>query len=295
MGAPLDNPAPMPSGWLARGERRGLMLLAVCAAALFAPVFVELYQVVWRTDSQGQGPIIILLSGWLIWRRWKSLEALPARTSRTASIVVLAVAWLLYVLGRSQTILQFEVLSLIAFLAGLMLQWRGGRGLREIGFPLFFLIFAIPLPGVLVQTLTLPLKEGVSVVTENLLFSMGYPIARTGVTLQIGPYQLLVADACAGLNSMFTLESLGLLYMNIVGHTSKLRNVVLAILIIPISFVSNVVRVVTLVLVTYYFGDAAGQGFVHEFAGLVLFLVALVLMLAVDGLLGRVLRGRISS
>jgi exosortase/archaeosortase family protein len=105
--------------------------------------------------------------------------------------------------------------------------------------------------------------------------------------LSIGPYQLLVADACAGLNSMFTLESLGLLYMNLAGYTSKARNIVLAVLIIPISFVANVVRVCILVLVTFYLGDEAGQGFVHGFAGMVLFLVALLLMLFVDKILGR--------
>jgi exosortase/archaeosortase family protein len=116
-------------------------------------------------------------------------------------------------------------------------------------------------------------------------------VARAGVVMQVGQYQLLVADACAGLNSMFTLESLGLLYMNIMAYTSRWRNVLLAVLIIPISFVANVVRVVILILVTYHFGDAAGQGFVHGFAGMVLFLVALVLILMVDSLLSRLTPG----
>lgn len=90
---------------------------------------------------------------------------------------------------------------------------------------------------------------------------------------------------------MFTLESLGLLYMNIMAYASRWRNVLLAVLIIPISFVANVVRVVILILVTYHFGDAAGQGFVHGFAGMVLFLVALVLILMVDSLLARLAPG----
>ena len=115
------------------------------------------------------------------------------------------------------------------------------------------------------------------------------PGSGTGVILTVGPYQLLVADACAGLNSMFTLEALGLLYMNLMGYTSKLRNVLLAILVVPIAFVANVIRVIILILVTYHFGDEAGQGFVHTFAGMVLFGVGLTMMLATDGLLGRAL------
>ena len=107
-------------------------------------------------------------------------------------------------------------------------------------------------------------------------------MGRSGVLLTVGPYQLLVADACAGLNSMFTLEALGMLYMNIMGYTSFRRNLALAILIIPISFAANVVRVMILVLVTYHFGDEAGQGFVHGAAGMVLFAVALTFMLLTD-------------
>jgi exosortase/archaeosortase family protein len=105
------------------------------------------------------------------------------------------------------------------------------------------------------------------------------------VILQIGQYQLLVADACAGLQTLLTLEALGLFYLNVVRHTSVFRNVVLAIFIIPISFSANVIRVIALTLITYYFGEEAGQGFLHGFAGMVLFLTALILILSVDKML----------
>jgi exosortase/archaeosortase family protein len=111
-------------------------------------------------------------------------------------------------------------------------------------------------------------------------------VGRSGVTLTVGPYQLLVADACAGLNSMFTLEALGMLYMNLMQYTSAARNITLALLLVPVAFIANVCRVLILVLVTYYLGDEAGQGFVHGFAGMVLFLLALVMMLVLDKLLG---------
>jgi exosortase/archaeosortase family protein len=79
-----------------------------------------------------------------------------------------------------------------------------------------------------------------------------------------------------------------MLYMNLMRYTSATRNVVLAILLIPTAFIANIVRVMILVLVTYHFGDEAGQGFVHGFAGMVLFMVALSLMLVLDKLLGLV-------
>ena len=147
------------------------------------------------------------------------------------------------------------------------------------------MLFMIPLPGALVDALTLPMKMAVSYVAENVLFMAGYPVARTGVILQIGQYKLLVADACAGLQTLFTLEAMGLLYLNLIRRDSLFRNVSLAILIVPISFVANVIRVITLTLITYHFGDEAGQGFLHGFAGIVLFMSALLLIMAVDKVL----------
>jgi exosortase len=137
-----------------------------------------------------------------------------------------------------------------------------------------------------VQTVTMPLKMAVSWVAQTVLHAAGYPVARTGVIIAIEQYQLLVADACAGLTSMFTLEALGLMYMQLRRFAvSRRHDIMLALLLIPIAFVANVVRVMTLVLVTYYFGDAVGQGFAHGFAGVVLFAAAAVLLMVTDSVL----------
>jgi exosortase len=154
--------------------------------------------------------------------------------------------------------------------------------------PLVLLLFVVPIPSDIVAALTGPLKSAVSAVAASILWLAGYPVARTGVILMVGQYQLLVADACAGLTSMFTLEAIGLVYMGLRNHPSTARNVTLGLLLVPIAFVANVVRVLVLVLVTYYFGDEAGQGFVHSAAGILLFMVATALMLLVDSLLALV-------
>jgi exosortase B len=208
---------------------------------------------------------------------------------------VFVLAMLLYSIGRSQHILVFEIGSFILILCAVLLLTRGGVALKTLWFPLFFLLFMIPLPGPVVSTLTMPMKMAVSYVAEHVLFWADYPIARNGVILQIGQYQLLVADACAGLQTLLTLEALGLFYLNLVQHSSVFRNVTLAILIIPISFVANVIRVIALTLITYHYGDAAGQGFMHGFAGMVLFLSALILILSVDSCLQYFSRSRMAD
>lgn len=180
----------------------------------------------------------------------------------------------------------FEIISQIFVLIALLLLFKGASGLLLVWFPLFFMLFMVPLPEALVASVTAPLKSAVSAVASTLLYQLGYPVGRSGVIMTVGPYQLLVADACAGLNSMFTLEALGMLYMNLMRYTNTTRNILLALLLVPTAFIANIVRVMILVLVTYHFGDEAGQGFVHGFAGMVLFMVALVLMLLLDKFLG---------
>lgn len=276
---------PMRPNWSAL-----VIIGAICL--LLVPSYFSLARTVWTSDEQGHGPIILAVTVYLMWQRRADLVRLPDAPVPVLGWSVCALGMLMYVIGRSQAVDTIEVLAHIPILCSALLLTKGWRGLRWGAFFLFFLLFMVPLPGILVQAMTTPLKIAVSHIAEGIMYYAGYPIARSGVILYVGQYQLLVADACAGLNSMFTLEALGLLYMNIMRYTSVKRNVILAIAVIPIAFAANVIRVIVLVLVTYYLGDEAGQGFVHGFAGMVLFMVALSLMLAADGIIGRFVPGQ---
>lgn len=260
---------------------------------LYVPTLYDLFNGLWATEEQLHGPIIFGLSIWLMTRQMPFIT--KGHTSKFSYIfggLVFVIALLFYIIGRSQQIMLFELSSLILMLAAILLIKLGANALKALWFPIFFMLFMIPLPGTVVIVLTMPMKMAVSYVTEQILYWADYPIARNGVILQIGQYKLLVADACAGLQTLLTLESLGLFYLNVVHHTSVFRNITLAILIVPISFTANVIRVITLTLITYYFGDAAGQGYLHDFAGMVLFLSALLLILGVDSLLHYIVKLR---
>jgi exosortase B len=260
-------------------------LVAVGVAALYVPTLAELFGGLWRTPEQGHGPIVLAVAAWLAFQRWPAAMRRGPVPKPIAGASILVVGLLLYVLGRSQDVVFLEVGSVAWVLLGVVLTLHGWHAVRVLWFPLFFLLFMIPLPGFIVDTLTMPMKIGVSWFVEHGLHAIGYPIARQGVVLHVGQYQLLVADVCAGLQTLFTLEAMGLLYLNLVHHASFFRNVALAVLIVPIAFIANAIRVTCLVLITYHFGDEVGQGFMHGFAGIVLFLSALGLIIAADGLL----------
>lgn len=270
--------------------------VAIGLMVLYLPTFYDLANGLWTNDEQIHGPIILMLSLWLIYRKWpEMIRRSDGQPTAGSGWIVFVMAMMLYSIGRSQHILVLEIGSFILILCAVLLVTRGTVALKTLWFPLFFLLFMIPLPGPVVSALTMPMKMAVSYVAEHVLFWADYPIARNGVILQIGQYQLLVADACAGLQTLLTLEALGLFYLNLVQHSSVFRNVTLAILIIPISFVANVIRVMALTLITYHYGDAAGQGFMHGFAGMVLFLSALILILSVDSCLQFFSRPRMTN
>jgi exosortase B len=262
-------------------------------AALYLPTYYGLADGIWNTEEQAHGPIVLAVSLFLIWRgRSAVISSQPLaggiwdKERPLLGWVVLVLGLLVYAVGRSQKVLLLEVGSQIPVLIGTLLITRGLSAVRAMWFPLFFLLFMVPLPAFVVDAATGPLKQHVSILAENILYSVGYPVARSGVVLTIGQYQLLVADACSGLHSMFSLSAMGLLYLHLMQRTSATRNLILIASILPIAFTANVIRVVILVLVTYYFGDEAGQGFVHGFAGILLFVVGLLFLFALDALLG---------
>jgi exosortase B len=262
--------------------------VALGLLVLYVPTYWMLAHGIWNDDDQAHGPIVLVVALYLIWQQRAVFSSAdqPSRVEATIGWTVLVFGLLAYALGRSQDIILFEVGSQVPVILGALLITLGTKSARALWFALFFLLFMIPLPGFVVDAATGPLKQYISVIAEQVLYAAGYPIARSGVTLTVGPYQLLVADACSGLHSMFSLSAMGLLYLYLMQRTSTTRNLIIMAAILPIAFVANIVRVMVLVLVTYHLGDEAGQGFLHGFAGIMLFVIGLLFLFALDGILG---------
>jgi exosortase B len=257
---------------------------------LYVPAFYDLVGMIWIRDDEYHGVIVLAVIVWLVWDRREVLLSPPTSAAPAPGIALLVFGLLLYVLGRSQGILIFQVASLVPVLAGTLLAMRGWPALRALWFALLFVAYLIPLPAYVQDSLTLPLSQTVAAAVDHILYAVGYPIAHEGVMLTVGQYQLRVADACAGLNAMFSLSAIGLLYLYLKRYQSWLRNALILLSLLPIAFFANIARAVILVVVTYNFGDEAGQGFVHGFSGIALFVFALMAVLLLDAILSRLSR-----
>jgi exosortase B len=270
--------------------------VALGLMVLYVPTLYDLVSMIWIRDDEFHGAIVLVVIAWLVWDRREVLLSPSPNTAPALGIAVLMFGLLLYALGRSQGILVFQVAALMPVFAGTLLAMRGWPAMRALWFMLLFTAYLIPLPAYVQDSLTLPLSQAVATIADYILYAAGYPIAHQGVTLTVRQYQLRVVDACAGLNSMFSLSAIGLLYLYLKRYRSRWHNALIVLSLLPIAFVANIGRVVILVLVTYHFGDEAGQGFVHGFSGIVLFVFALMAVLLLDAILSRLsgLRGSAS-
>lgn len=256
----------------------GMLLLVV-------PTIVTIAQDVWTHQDGVHGPIILATGIWLIWREWPYLPSAQAGGSRRLVALLLILALGLYVFGRAFGFLSLEGIALAVICTAVSYSYFGGAFVRSLWFPILYLCSIVPIPGEFMDALTGPLKNWISICAVVLFKGLDYPIAREGVTIFVAHYQLLVQDACAGLNSLVSLVSISLFYVYLLHRASARYALLLVVWIVPIAILANFVRVVALIFITYHWGDAAAQGFLHSAAGLMVFVVALLGIIGLDRLL----------
>jgi exosortase len=258
----------------------------ISVVALLAVVLPALFNVAretWSTEAGAHGPIVLATGLWLLHHSLP--EMLERRTPPpplwlTALLMVPVVV--MYVLGRALDLLVFEALAalLMSFILVLM---HGGFGVfRARPFPFLYLALLVPVPGWVLDAATIGLQHFISTAATAILALLDYPVMRQGVVIYVAHYQLLVEDACSGMNSLFGLIAISLFYIYLLHRANWRHALMLIIAILPIAIFVNLIRVLTLILITYYFGDAVAQGFIHNFAGILLFAFSLGMMVLVD-------------
>jgi exosortase B len=262
------------------------LLLVGSFLIAYAPTTLGLINGPWQSEQEGHGPLIIAASVWLVWQSREQIRSAAMIPAPIVGWITLGCGLLLLFLARTQELLTFEVLSAIPVIVGCVLVTAGWPLLRILGFPIGFLLFAVPAPDWVIDGLTVPLKVLISDLVTKMLYAAGYPIAQNGVMIMIGTYQLLVKDACSGMNSIFALSAIGVFYAYAFRWDSKARAISLLVAIIPITILANFIRVVTLVLIAYYGGVDLVDGPAHELTGIGLFVVAVALLFLFDAFLG---------
>jgi exosortase len=256
---------------------------------LAVPTVITLGQESWSRESGAHGPIVLATGAWLISRQAKSFRDLARPSSNLLTGVLLLASLLVGVFGHAFDFVTFQAAGLYGVGLAMLYSVFGLPALLKNWFPLFYLGFCIPPPRWVIDQITAPLKQFVSSVATGALHAAGLPISREGVTIQVGAYQLLVEDACSGMNSLIGLTAISLFYIYLLRGASVRYAGVLTLLVVPIAIIGNILRIMVLILLTNYFGDQVAQGFAHFTAGIFLFGVSLLMVFLADSLLGRLL------
>ena len=228
----------------------------------------------WDTNIYySHGYLILPIAAWLIWRMRGTLQSIPAAPS-WAGLPVLIGGLALLALGIRADILFAQGLSLILVLAGVTHTLWGRRALREASFPLFVLIFMIPLPYLLLDPIGFPMKRAAAAQAASILQLFGVPILREGVYLHLPHYTLVVEDVCNGLRSLITMLTLSTILAQVLLPFYRDRLLLIASSV-PISLAANIIRIMVTVLMGYYVSKELAQGFLHEFSGLFVFALSL--------------------
>jgi exosortase len=273
-----------------RERAHGRLLAGVLAGAivavliaLYAPVLTVWLDDLWNDPNYSHVYIVPIISGFVIWQRRRDLAALPIQGSWRGLPLVLAglCALILGDIGAETFLMRT---SLIVVIAGLVLFHLGPRMLRALAFPLGFCLFLVPMPAVFFYAMTARLQNIAAATGAWGLDLLGVPVLLDGNVIHLSRLTLGVTEACSGIRSLITLVGLGVAWAHLMLPRFWMQ-VVLVVSVLPITIVANAGRIVMTGLVGRWFGVEYAEGFFHFFAGWLVFIVAVLCLLAVHGIL----------
>ena len=270
----------------ARESRLGLWAVVLLAALVYLPTLAWLVHR-WSLGVwfHVHGFVVFPLAIWLAWKRLKETPGLDSRPSAWG-FALLGPAVALQILDALLGFQLLSAISLVIAVFGLCLLLLGKERTRAIWFPLFFLLFAVPIPLFLATRIHGILRQVAAVGTHRVLDLLGYDVTRDGTALQVGPDSIQIADACSGFSTLTALFMVGML-LPYLARLRPLRAATLVAFVFPIAALANVVRCVVLIMLVAAFDPEILDSPLHPLSGIATFVLALVLLLQLEKLLTR--------
>jgi exosortase len=274
--APKIEPT-APSAWHSWGPAA---IAAALGVALFGSTLIGLFRDWWDNPDYSHGLLLPFALAYLLYQKKEKLQALPLQPSIIGLVLVLGALGINLVgyLGAEFFLQRF---SFLVFVAGVVWYLWGARHVWEMSFALLLLLFAIPLPALIFNAVSLPLQLIASSWAEQFLRICSVPVFREGNILMLSHQTLNVAEACSGIRSLMSLITLGVMIAYFLPFQLWVRTL-FVLTTVPIALVANAFRVGGTGLLGRWFGNAAAEGFFHTFSGWIVFVFALgVLILEV--------------
>ncbi|HYM08255.1 MAG TPA: exosortase/archaeosortase family protein [Terriglobales bacterium] len=268
-------------------KRRALVygqaaIIFLLAAWLYAPFALGLARQWWQDPNYTHGFFVPVFALFLLWERRAKLAALQIKPN-WLGLVMLLFALRALILGTNKSEFLLYRISILLFIAGVVVFLAGWKHLAVISFPLAFLVLMIP-SSTLVEQITFPLQIVASKGASFLLMLAGVPAIREGNIILLPSARLEVAEACSGIRSLFSLLTLTIVYGYLAESKIRIR-VLLALLAVPISILANALRIAFTGLLVENWGVERAQGTIHMLSGWLVFAASLTLVFLLHRLL----------
>lgn len=256
---------------------------------LFLPVYPGMYNI-WITHSNNSHGILVpLISAFFLWQSRNKINwGNTKRSNLGMAIIILSMlAYVLSVLGAIEVVPR---IAIVTTLIGLVLYHLGPDNFSKLSFPLFFLLFMVPVPIAIISKVSLPLQMIATKLSAFIIQSISIPVYREGNMLYFVNTSLEVAQACSGLRSLTAFLMLSILFAYLLDGT-KVQRTILVAMAFPLAFLSNLFRVTGTGILAHCFGGSVARGFLHEFSGMIVFCFGLICLFFLYNLLNKKNRG----
>ena len=256
-----------------RNDLLKLTAITILLGVVYSSAFVWMYER-WsaRDTYYSHGFLVPFISIFLVWQMRKSLAKIIAKPHPYGWIWLIS-ALLFQVIGTLWNIGFVSGFSLILVIIGLVQILLGKEYLRQLIFPILFLIFMVPLPEVAIVNLSFRLKLFAAQAATFIVNHVGVPAVREGSLIKTMHARLMVEDPCSGIRSLIALIALGAL-MSYFSNLSRGKKIVLFISALPIAVGTNIMRITALTLISEIYGEKYATGIVHDTLGILTFVFA---------------------
>ena len=242
-------------------------------------------------EDMAHGWFIPVFTLALFWLKRRELKA-AAGTPSFAGLLLTLPGIFFFLVGSLGDQLRISHVAAIWLLWALLYAVYGRAFARLAAFPVAFLLFTMPMA--FLDFFTVRLRIVIASLSTFLLDGLGIPMTRigTGLYCPIGQgFNLDVADPCSGMRSIFALAALTAGYAYLTQKTLRGKWLLFACSI-PLAMLGNLARIFSIALVAVAFGSKTALGFYHDYSGYVVFLVAVMAMVAVGEAIARLFSGK---
>ena len=247
---------------------------------LVASYYDSLRSMIWTWTSyeeNSHGIILPFLCLYLIWQKRTQILQVECRPTWVGTMLFVF-ALTINLIGRMAAIASLQQYSFVLAIYGLVITYGGWRLFRSILAPLLLLLFMVPLPSFIMTSISAKLQLLSSQLGVFFIRLAGISVFLEGNVIDLGVFQLQVAEACSGLRYLFPLMTMGFV-MAYLFRSSFVNRFLVFISSIPLTLLMNSLRIGLIGIMVEYWGISMAEGFLHDFEGWFMFMCSCAVML----------------